>query len=413
MSPRLSQRVWTLALLFLLSTAPALAEDWVISKISGEAWITDSNAPAVAATSGMTIPDGATFSTGRNARAKLERGAETILVSPNSVITPRQSSFSGTTTILHQVGRIELDVEKRNVKHFAVETPFLAAVVKGTHFTVTVSSRAAEVQVERGLVEVSALTSGEVTDVAPGQKASVSISTSKGLQVGGKGKLPEVRRGPVRSPQVESITPQPAKDRPLINYGNKNGSVDKDGTENGGGKGAGAGGSANGSNAGGHGGGSGKGTKGNEGPASSGGGGKTNKGGSGDGGNDGSGKGSSSNNDGGSANNGGPSNSGGNGGNAGGSGSGSGGGSIGGGSGGAGNGNSGNGGSNVGGSGGGNGNAGGNGGNNGNAGGSGGNGNAGGNGGGPGAGGSGGSNGGGSNKGGGGNAGGKGNGRNR
>ena len=42
------------------------------------------------------------------------------------------------TTIIQQAGSILLEVEKRNVKHFQVETPYLAAVVKGTQFRVTV-----------------------------------------------------------------------------------------------------------------------------------------------------------------------------------------------------------------------------------------------------------------------------------
>lgn len=41
-----------------------------------------------------------------------------------------------------------------NVQHFAVQTPFLAAVVKGTKFTVVSSKTGAEVAVQRGNVEV-------------------------------------------------------------------------------------------------------------------------------------------------------------------------------------------------------------------------------------------------------------------
>ena len=56
-----------------------------------------------------------------------------------------------------QTGEIEFDVEKRHVKHFAVKTPFLAAVVKGTHFVVRAGADGDSVAVERGIVEVEAL----------------------------------------------------------------------------------------------------------------------------------------------------------------------------------------------------------------------------------------------------------------
>ena len=69
----------------------------------------------------------------------LVRGEETILISPNSVIgVPAEKKDGMSTTIVQQAGSILLEVEKRNVKHFEVETPYLAAVVKGTQFSVTV-----------------------------------------------------------------------------------------------------------------------------------------------------------------------------------------------------------------------------------------------------------------------------------
>ena len=78
------------------------------------------------------------------------------------------------TTIIHQSGSILLDVEKRNVKHFEVETPYLAAVVKGTQFRVTVEQGAARVDVVRGQVEVTDFKSGQFAMVQPGQAAQVS-----------------------------------------------------------------------------------------------------------------------------------------------------------------------------------------------------------------------------------------------
>ena len=64
-----------------------------------------------------------------------------MLISPNSVVgLPTENKDGLSTTIVQQAGSILLEVEKRNVKHFEVETPYLAAVVKGTQFRVTVNA---------------------------------------------------------------------------------------------------------------------------------------------------------------------------------------------------------------------------------------------------------------------------------
>nr|WP_246216063.1 FecR domain-containing protein [Microvirga makkahensis] len=182
----------SLLVALLLSVSPVLASDWTIAKVSGDAWVKAPNAPAMRAVRGMTLPDGATFSTGHNARAKLERGAEAIMVNPNSTISSRHSSFFGTTSIRQPKGRAEYEVEERNVRHFSVETPFLAAIVKGTRFTVSVSARSADVQVDRGLVEVSDLRTGSTADIAAGQRAKLNPSDQKGLQITGRSRKDEV-----------------------------------------------------------------------------------------------------------------------------------------------------------------------------------------------------------------------------
>lgn len=215
-----------LSLLLLLSTAPALAGDWVVAKVTGEAWIEASSASAVRAEAGMTVPDSATFTTSHNGRAQLERGSEAILVSPNTIITPQSTTFFGTsTTILQQTGRIELEVEKRNVKHFMVKTPLLAAVVKGTHFTVSVSSQRGEVQVSRGLVEVSDLRNGSSTNVGAGQKATVSTQDTRGPQVSA-GNLPDIRKGPHGSDE-DGSTKDPSGGKGTGGTPNGNGSGGK------------------------------------------------------------------------------------------------------------------------------------------------------------------------------------------
>jgi hypothetical protein len=116
----------------------------------------------------------------------------------------RPGAFGGTTTVLQRSGEIAFEVEKRKLRHFSVETPFLAAVVKGTRFVVALSSRDARLSVHEGLVDVTDLATGEGADIAAGQKASV---TSAGLKVTGA-QHPVVRRGLARAPLVQFQPPQ-------------------------------------------------------------------------------------------------------------------------------------------------------------------------------------------------------------
>jgi hypothetical protein len=185
------------------------ASDWVASRVSGQAWIAAPGGPRQALTAGSVIPDGNTIGTGRSGRVRLTRDLESIIVSPGTVLTPEQLWWGG-TTILQPVGQIELEVEKRNVKHFSVETPFLAAVVKGTHFSVQVSAKAAAVSVSRGMVSVADFRSGQSADITPGQRAAVSASGTQGLSLSGLGKMPAIETAQARAAQVGLAVADPA-----------------------------------------------------------------------------------------------------------------------------------------------------------------------------------------------------------
>jgi hypothetical protein len=185
----------------------ALAQDgaaWRVSKSSGEVWVTNSDNRQSALTTDAVLKPGDSVRTGQNGRVLLVRGEETILVSPNSVIgIPTEKKAGLSTTIIHQAGTILLDVEKRNVKHFSVETPYLAAVVKGTQFRVTVGKDESSVDVLRGQVEVTDFKSGQSALVLPNQNAKVSMVGPIGLLLSGSGTLNPIQQGtPRRAPDV-------------------------------------------------------------------------------------------------------------------------------------------------------------------------------------------------------------------
>jgi hypothetical protein len=199
-----------LAMLVIVYAGPkATAQElvWRVSKSSGDVSVTTSAGEQAALIAGATLKPGDNVRTGQNGRALLVRGEETILISPNSAIgIPKARKEGLPTSIIQQSGTILLEVEKRNVKHFEVETPYLAAVVKGTQFRVTVDKGESRVDVLRGQVEVMAFKSGQYAMVMPGQAAQVSAQGSSALSLSGSGTLSPIQQA---TPRMSSVSPLP------------------------------------------------------------------------------------------------------------------------------------------------------------------------------------------------------------
>jgi hypothetical protein len=104
--------------------------------------------------------------------------------------------------VLMRQGNLDLDIEQRDAPHFAVQTPVLAAVVKGTRFSVAVSGGGGAVSVARGRVQVTALAAGQAVDVTNGQTAKLS---RRGLQVSGAGAHESIQSVAPQTPMVGSL----------------------------------------------------------------------------------------------------------------------------------------------------------------------------------------------------------------
>jgi hypothetical protein len=201
-------RALMVALILGTASGASAADDgvWSVSKASGEVWVATDGAQQASLSQDETLKPGDTIRTGRNGRVLLVRGEETILISPNSVVgLPAEKKEGLSTTIIQQAGSILLEVEKRNVKHFEVETPYLAAVVKGTHFSVTVSAGSTKVGVLRGQVEVSDFKTGQIAQVMPGQVATAFEHGKPGLSLSGSGTLNPIEQGKPRASTIERV----------------------------------------------------------------------------------------------------------------------------------------------------------------------------------------------------------------
>jgi hypothetical protein len=201
-----SSTLLVIGAVFCILISNSDAAEWTVTKVSGTVWIEAAGVQKVSLGSGSQLDGGDRIMTGLNGRVMLARGEETILVSPNSAIAlPNSPSADLKTTILQQAGSILLSVEKRNVRHFEVQTPYLAAVVKGTRFAVTVSPQGATVNVTEGKVEVADFRSGQIALVLPGQSALVSPNGKPGLSLSGSGKFEAIRQDRPRTPGIKAL----------------------------------------------------------------------------------------------------------------------------------------------------------------------------------------------------------------
>ncbi len=148
-------------------------------RISGSAWLLQTGQDEVQLKKNSTLQPGNTLKTGDRSRVLLARGKERIQVGSNTILSiPTEAELKpGQTKIKLKSGKLDLIVKKMPHKHFSVETPFIAAVVKGTRFTVSTTSTRSLVRVFEGLVGVESNISDERADIRPGKSASLTFSS--------------------------------------------------------------------------------------------------------------------------------------------------------------------------------------------------------------------------------------------
>lgn len=179
-----------LALTFALFTSTALADDWTAVKLRGVV-VGLFDGEWVKLQRGAVIPDDQPIRTLASGRVTFERGEESIDLGPNTQIQILdRAGYDKYTTVKQYFGRVGVEAEVRKVRHFAVQTPYLAAVVKGTRFVVISGDRGAQVQVERGAVAVENVSDRSSVVIAAGQE--VTALPNAAMQVSGRGKLPQV-----------------------------------------------------------------------------------------------------------------------------------------------------------------------------------------------------------------------------
>lgn len=159
----------------LAANSAAWADDgrWTLIQSIGEVTVEEPGVSKIAVKPNARLNEGATVTTGANGRAILTDGRSSITVSSNSRLELPAANDENVTAIRQDFGTAVFKVQKKPTAHFEVQTPYLAAVVKGTTFEVSVDALGATVDVEEGLVDVGANLSGERTLVPGGKRVRV------------------------------------------------------------------------------------------------------------------------------------------------------------------------------------------------------------------------------------------------
>ncbi len=172
----------------LLSTIPAWAASpsWTVSERSGPVTILQGGVSRIAIQD-SELRSGDVVTTGQSGRAILVRGEEFMVIAPNSRLRIADPAASGgLVQVFEEAGNVIYRIKRMTMKHFAVKTPYLAAVVKGTTFSVSVGPDGASVQVIEGAVEVTTPDGGARDLIKPGMVAAISAGDLGKLRVDGE-----------------------------------------------------------------------------------------------------------------------------------------------------------------------------------------------------------------------------------
>lgn len=171
--------------LTLLSTSVlVIAQDWTVVRLRGDAQHYDGREWHPLAI-GDTVRRSHHVRTLHNGRMELVRGNESIDLGPGTFLAIHEAQGRKLTNVEHHLGSVVISADKRNVEHFQVTTPVLAAVVKGTRFSVRLANGRALVDVDSGVVQVQDTSNNVIANVVVGQSASAGAD--RPLQVSGPG----------------------------------------------------------------------------------------------------------------------------------------------------------------------------------------------------------------------------------
>jgi hypothetical protein len=152
---------------------------WRVDCISGEATLRRGTAPAARLAVGQVVSIGSEIRTGAGAVVFLSRNGDRLIIQPGSQVRIAEPEPGGLLDrFMQSLGSVFYDVEPRKNRSFGVSAPYVAAVVKGTRFLVTVEPEMNSVRVDEGRVLVTSEVGAASVLVDAGQIAIVDLSYS-------------------------------------------------------------------------------------------------------------------------------------------------------------------------------------------------------------------------------------------
>ena len=207
---RLLSRLLFPILLLLFSGTAAFAQEagWTISEAKGQVTVIDARGERKG-DAGIAVAPGMTVRTAARSTAVLVRGREFVTLRQNAQIRiPEASRERSIIQIVQDYGSALFNIGKQADPHFGVETPYLAAVVKGTTFIINVGAEGASLQVTEGAVEVATPDGGARDLILPGAVALVAAGDTMRLVIEGEGrKIVDSPARPASAPAEVPATP--------------------------------------------------------------------------------------------------------------------------------------------------------------------------------------------------------------
>lgn len=163
------------------------AAGWRVDGITGRASAHRGAGEATPLAVGQVLSAGSEVETGVGAVVFLSRNGDRLIVQPNSRLRIDDPGTEGLLDhFMQSLGSVFYDVEPRRNRSFGVSAPYVAAIVKGTRFLVTVAPDKNSVRVDRGLVLVQStdgvssvlVDAGTVAIAVPKLAPGVSLSAS-------------------------------------------------------------------------------------------------------------------------------------------------------------------------------------------------------------------------------------------
>lgn len=157
---------------------------WRVDGVTGDATVRRGTVPAARLAVGQVVSIGSEVQTGPGTVVFLSRDGDRLVIQPNSQMRIAEPEPGGLVDrFMQSLGSVFYDVEPRRNRSFGVSAPYVAAVVKGTKFLVTVEPKRNSVRVDEGRVLVTSENGVSSVLVDAGQIAVVEATPTSAIIV--------------------------------------------------------------------------------------------------------------------------------------------------------------------------------------------------------------------------------------